>query len=455
MYRLSTWSHCFFRENVAALYHALTMEVVYLPRASGEAILHGGRDVCSLDIWSEEVGEALPYLIEKRFLVAPDNHDYSELESQRVALAANQPLDVMYLLVTDGCNLRCTYCFEESPGAPKFRARQMDESTVDAAIDTFARLTGQYGSVNPEKLIQLYGGEPLMNKKAIRRAVRRLAERKESGDLSSETKLVILTNGLLLDEEFAQYLATEKVALGISLDGPALYTNTYRIAKKKGVDTFVGARRAYEIARAAGIEVGLSATLTPDVVAHFDEVLDFFINDLRVESGINFNILHFSPAAPVDDEYYDRAADCILLAFERFRDLGIYEERMMRKVQSFADQDPIFVDCGVSGNQIIVAPDGAIGVCQDFVKPRTYFHGSVHDKGDPIASGLHAEWRTRSPFYIDGCQSCPAIAICGGGCPASVELSTGNRWNIDRRICPHSRKSLEWLIWETYATTVV
>lgn len=454
MYRLSVWSHCFFHGGVAALYHVLTMEVLYLPQVVGETIFRGGRDVRSSDTWFEEVGDVLPLLIEKGFLVAPDHDDHVDLETRRIALAANQPLDVMYLLVTDGCNLRCTYCFEESPGAPQFRARQMDERTVDAAIDTFARLTKRYGSANPEKLIQLYGGEPLMNKKAIRRAVYRLTERKASGDLPSEAKLVILTNGLLLDEAFAEYLAAEKVALGISLDGPALYTNAYRIAKKKGVDTFASARRAYEIARTAGIEVGLSATLTPDVVAHFDEVLDFFINDLRVESGINFNILHFSPAVPVDDEYYERAADCILQAFERFRDLGIYEERMMRKVQSFAEQDPIFVDCGVSGNQIIVAPDGAIGVCQDFVKPRTYFRGSVHDEGDPIAAGLHAEWRTRSPFYMDECQSCPAMAICGGGCPASVELSTGNRWNIDRRICPHSRKSLEWLIWETYATTV-
>ena len=30
--------------------------------------------------------------------------------------------------------------------------------------------------------------------------------------------------------------------------------------------------------------------------------------------------------------------------------------------------------------------------------------------------------------------------FCGGGCPASVELKTGNRWNVDKRICSHSKK---------------
>ena len=51
---------------------------------------------------------------------------------------------------------------------------------------------------------------------------------------------------------------------------------------------------------------------------------------------------------------------------------------------------------------------------------------------------------------MEQCYDCEAIALCGGGCPASAELRTGSRWNIDDRICPHSKLSLEWLIWDTY-----
>ena len=52
---------------------------------------------------------------------------------------------------------------------------------------------------------------------------------------------------------------------------------------------------------------------------------------------------------------------------------------------------------------------------------------------------------------MEQCFSCEAIAICGGGCPASTELKTGSRWNIDERICPHSKLFLEWMIWDTYS----
>lgn len=39
-----------------------------------------------------------------------------------------------------------------------------------------------------------------------------------------------------------------------------------------------------------------------------------------------------------------------------------------------------------------------------------------------------------------------ALGICGGGCPASAELKTGSRWNVDERIYSHSKLTLEWLI---------
>lgn len=125
----------------------------------------------------------------------------------------------------------------------------------------------------------------------------------------------------------------------------------------------------------------------------------------------------------------------------------------MRKVDAFVMREPIFVDCGVTGGQIVVAPDGAIGVCQDFVKPRKYFTGSVKDPDfDPVENGLFENWRFRSPFFMEECIDCEAVAICGGGCPASVEMQNGSRWEVDRRVCPHSKGSLQWLIWDTYAS---
>jgi len=70
---------------------------------------------------------------------------------------------------------------------------------------------------------------------------------------------------------------------------------------------------------------------------------------------------------------------------------------------------------------------------------------------NPVSAGIFDGWRKRSPFFMEQCFSCEAIAICGGGCPASAELKIGSRWNINERICPHSKLFLEWMIWDIYS----
>jgi uncharacterized protein len=374
------------------------------------------------------------------------------LVTLRERLLAEQRLDLMYLLLTDGCNLRCAYCFEDTPNSKGFTPSMMKQETATAALQFFGRMTATHGTTGGEKIIQLYGGEPLMNKGVVEYIVHEVLSMKEAGELATDTKLVLVTNGVLLDDSLIELFATHSVGVGISIDGPASITNKYRIAKKRTVDVFQVALAAYQKAKRKGVAVGLSITLTPEAISDFDAVLDFFIDEVGIENGVGFNLLHFNPSVPGNEEYFDKAAECLIKAFVRFRKLGVYEERMMRKVSAFARQAPIYADCGVVGNQVVIAPDGRVGVCQDFVKPRTYFDGSVHDPNyDPIRSGLFDNWRKRSPMHMEECTRCPAVAICGGGCPASIELQTGSRWNVDKRICPHSMKSLEWMIWQTHS----
>jgi uncharacterized protein len=454
-YYLSQWCKPFVRNDVMALLHSLSLGLVFLPREAGESFLELMKTGVSKDDLVSGFGREALSMVDERLLVSSPDEDIAYLRETRESLLRDLHLDLAYLLLADGCNLQCRYCFEETPAASSFRASRMSEETVVKALECFARLTSLYGRSGSKKVIHLYGGEPLLNPKAVYAAVLKVAEMKDSGVLPSQTDVVIVTNGTLMTCDLAEFFARYGVTVGISLDGPKRINDVHRIGKGKRSDVFERAKQAYELAKERGVTVGLSATLTPEVVQNFDEVLSYFIDDLGIQDGISFNILHFNPAMDTDGDYFDLAARCLLKAFERFRDLGIYEERMMRKAQAFVDRAPIFTDCGVNGSQIVVAPDGSVGVCQDFVKPRTYFQGTVFAEDyDPFASGLFDGWQKRSPFFMEECLGCEAVGICGGGCPASVELKSGSRWNIDERICPHSRLSLEWLIWKTYAEAV-
>lgn len=455
-YRLSRWCKQFVHGEIMALLHTLSLAVIFLPKEIGEKLV-AYRLPTDESILVSELGEGvMAPLIEEGLMVPASEDEMIGLLNLRNRLASNIHLELMYLLVTDGCNFRCRYCFEDTPDAPNFKAAAMDEMTTTKALELFSRLTSLYGRKGAKRIIHLYGGEPLLNPKAVRTAIVKVGELKETGTMPSECQIVIVTNGALLDESWARFFAKHNVTVGISLDGPRGINNIHRLAKNKKVDAFEVAKKAYEIARKHELTVGLSVTMTPEVVQNFDDVLDFFINDLRIKDGLGFNLLYFNPAVPLTPEHFELTAKCLIRAFERFRELGIYEEKMMRKTKAFVNQEAVFADCGVVGNQIVVSPDGRIGVCQDFVKPRTYFAGSVFDDNyDPIKDGLFAGWSNRSPLFMDKCLDCEALGICGGGCPASAELRTGSRWNIDDCICPHSKLALEWLIWDTYANLAI
>lgn len=434
--KLSKWCHFFMIKNDAmAVFHSLSMFVAFFDTNKGCKL----KALKTVDFFEKtDVSflneEDLSLLIDENLIVSSSFDELQQIYDLRENLLKDLRLDLMYLLLTDNCNMKCLYCFEDSPSKPKnFSETMMSEKTASQSIDFFSSLTKKYGSVDGEKVIHLYEGEPLLNFNTIKAAVSRTQELKNSGALSKKTSLVLIINGLLLIEEKADFLAKNNVSIGLSIDGPKHLNDIYRISKD-GNEVFSRIMKAYRIINERNINVGLSVTLTPDVVDNFSEVLDFLINDLKIKDGLTFNILHYNPQVPTDDEYFEKSADCIIQAFKTFRELNIYEERMMRKVKSFVNQEPMFADCGVVGNQIVIAPNGQAGVCQDFVKPKTYFGKFITDSDyDPIEEGLFNAWRKRSPLFMEECFDCEAIAICGGGCPASVELKTGDRWNVDKR----------------------
>jgi hypothetical protein len=51
-------------------------------------------------------------------------------------------------------------------------------------------------------------------------------------------------------------------------------------------------------------------------------------------------------------------------------------------------------------------------------------------------------------------SSCSALGFCGGGCAVSIETQTGSRFNVDERICPHTKHTLEWEIWQEYDASI-
>ena len=200
----------------------------------------------------------------------------------------------------------------------------------------------------------------------------------------------------------------------------------------------------------AGIDPGISYTVGETSADKLCETAEWITKEFGVKSlGVNF--LLDTASFFVSEDYMKRASQGLLDFFAQTRNSDISESRIMRKVTAFVQHKPYLSDCAACGGQIAVEPNGSIVICQEGTGPQRFVLGSVlNDDFDFMKNRKVQEWSQRSPINMPECLNCPALGICGGGCPYGAMLHYGSIWDVDRRFCVHSKTTLEWLIWDLF-----
>lgn len=454
LYRWSKYANVFKNNRVVAVFNSLRLHPLYLDQElfrSIEPHLSNGVSEHS-SIWQEHYS-IFEHLRENKAIIHCSDHDCRALQRARDSCPEPFP-HVLYLLITNDCNMRCTYCFVRSASNSDFRRINMSEYTAKNVLDFFksAVKRGSSDDFKAEKHIIFYGGEPLLNLPVLQFAIQYSRKLISDGELPEKTRLSIVTNGTLLSKETVEILKGSEVNVGISLDGDRTITDQTRPLKsgKSAFDTIVN---AVSISQDAGIDVSLSVTVTPLGLARKEALLQQILK-LKVKS-ISFNML-IGKNTSLPDSYNSDVSQFLLDAFDLLRSKGIYEDRMMRKTRSFVEGTLYRFDCAASGgNQIVAASDGSLGICHGFVSTREFFYGNVNTGIDKSTyKKVYNEWNHRSPVFMDECEECPAIAICGGGCPYNAFINTGSIWGKDERFCIHATAALNWLIWDLYKNII-
>jgi uncharacterized protein len=154
------------------------------------------------------------------------------------------------------------------------------------------------------------------------------------------------------------------------------------------------------------------------------------------------------------DEYYEEASKFIIDSFKILRPLGVYEDRIMRKLNSFAHSRIHFSDCGATaGGQLVFSPDGRVGICHEMLAEKENFVTTVDDDMfDAKNNTVWQKWASFTPINYDECIDCEALGICGGGCPVNARLQNPSRGLhiVDKRPCIHAKRTLKFLIEDLY-----
>jgi uncharacterized protein len=261
----------------------------------------------------------------------------------------------------------------------------------------------------------------------------------------------VITNGLLLDKEKLSKLRDLNVSIAISIDGVSEKSNELRVDRNNN-PVFNNIIKILKECKKNEFNISLSVTLNEETIKSVDDIIA--LTEKFNIKGLGFNIMMSDENFILPDEYNEKASQFIIDSFLELRKRGIYEDRMMRKLKSFSESKVYFSDCAAtSGGQIVITPNGKVGICQGCLSDKKFFISNVDDKDfNATANDVFIEWANLSPINKDECIECSALGICGGGCPVNAMNSNkfGTIHSIDKRFCVHAKKTLEFLINDLY-----
>jgi uncharacterized protein len=341
-----------------------------------------------------------------------------------------KPLPVVpQIQVTRNCNLACRYCFQEHSGGI------IGLSTVETIL---RRVIAHNLSVDPlSKVIQIYwhGGEPLLAGLDFFRAIIRLEA--EYPELSFVNR--IQSNGTLMTDEMAQFLAEYQFQVGFSLDGPQEIHDRYRRLRGSGAGTYEAARRGMECYRkwARVDRVAVIAVVTRASIDRAFDLFQFF-KELRAEVQLDIYDVRWLDLIPEAggvsglSDLAPRPEEVGRFLIELF-DLWFWDQesqaefRELRQEVKMALQPEInlgdpFHKKRCDFRRLIFAPNGLVFSCDQWVNDEKTALGDIHrDSLAAILTNKDALWeQIKLTIRWSGkqmaCGGCDWGRQCGGGC---------------------------------------
>lgn len=321
-------------------------------------------------------------------------------------------LSTFQVSVTLDCNMACTYCIVAENSWGDIPHKMPLERAVGLSSEADRELP-QGG------LLYITGGEPLLNWEATSALL--------SGTRHDLVKVVV-TNATLVTPEKASLLAEKHACVLVSIDGDAVAHNATR-RYRGGQSTFDCARRGFDLLRTAGCAVGVSLVVGPHNASRLADVADYLLETLAPDS-IGIGLPHSTERhvatlnAGLLAEEYGRVFDLVLAR-------PTFVDQIARRLLPFATESFRFRDCSACGSKIVVFPDGTRSNCV-----------SAGPARDLVVS--NAKWRGRIPLWLEECEGCAAIGVCGGGCTFDgLSLYDG----VDQRNCAITKTLLERFVW--------
>lgn len=330
------------------------------------------------------------------------------------------------LCLTHDCNLACTYCYagRKRPGA-------MGRDTVAAALE-LAFDECRSGALQ----LSFFGGEPLLEWDTLTWAVRRAEG--VAGGRGIDLQLTVTTNGALLTDDRAAWLADHGFAIAVSVDGDRESHDRTRPLRGGGSSfdaSLAGLLRAMPRTRNAEAVFVVS----PDNVDRVAEG-SRFLAELGVRCislNPDFYVEWPEERTATWKAQYALAADLFVERFRAGEDLylNFVDGKILTRLQGgFSCTDR----CSLGEGDIAVAPSGRIYPCERLVGDDTgeLSIGHVEEGFDELARLALIAKRGN---HDEDCADCALRERCMNWCGCINHATTGAIDRVSALVCFHEQ----------------
>jgi His-Xaa-Ser system radical SAM maturase HxsB len=369
----------------------------------------------------EEKPELYTLLEDLELILTPRNaRDIATIHCQRYAFL-HQPPSLFIMVVTNRCNMVCTYCHAKAQALSR-KEWDMSEEVLYKTVDFFFSVPrrGRQGI-----RIEFQGGEPLLRYDLIQRAMDYAMQ--HAGEEGMEASFSIVSNLTLMRDEIARDIKRRgNVSLCSSLDGPPVVHDRQRVFPNgRGTYSHV-VRWAEKLKQEYDITVPFLPTFTVNGLGHEKEFVDEYL-----ERGVNSIYLRYV-------NYTGRA-------YESGYDIGVTPQQFVgawkitldyvlaknREGHNFREGKTAYLlgnmlnpthaymclrrPCGCGISQVTVGHDGTIHGCDGGRSVPMLVMGNVlTDSYDEVfASKTAMALRTLASETLPQCQNCPFGPYCG------------------------------------------
>ena len=309
------------------------------------------------------------------------------------------------ILPSMSCQAACKYCFGPHEGA------MMDLRTARETV-RFVRSAAKECGMTTLRVV-FHGGEPLL---APLEVWETLLEGLSDPADGLRAQLSVQSNLWALDEARMALFKRWSVRLGTSLDGPKPLCDANR-----GTGYFEKTTAGMERAAAAGLRVGVIATLTKQTLPHAREILRYF-RDRGLTPVLHAAIRGMDAASEDYALSPEEYAEGVLSLFPWY-----VENRKAIRVPTLdhfcaaavRGESSVCTMSDCLGQFLVVTPTGDVTFCQRFAGRPAYVLGNIFDAPSveelfsaPAAQRLLEREREVSAR----CGDCRWLNICRGGC---------------------------------------